>query len=82
MARVKRAPHLRALADRVYAAFLRSPQNPRITEVWLLSRYGDPSLTDDALEQLYSQLLKQFGGGGAGGEPPPQKELRRGRDTR
>jgi hypothetical protein len=82
MARVKRAPHLRALADRVYAAFLRSPQNQHITEVWLLSRYSDPGLTDNALEQLYSELLKQFGGGGSGGEPPPQKERRQGWDAR
>lgn len=83
MARAKRRPHIRALADRVHAAFQRCPQNLGITESWLLSRYGDPKLSDDELELLYLDLLRQLsGGGGGGGEPPPQKERRQGRDTR
>ena len=77
MTSVKRAPHLWALAKRVHTAFKRSQQKPHITEAWLLFQYRNPSLTDDALEQLYLELLKQFGG-----EPPPQNERRREWDAR
>lgn len=84
MATIPMKPSIRKKCDKVYDLLKRKGIGSGIFRNWLASRPSDKYVSDNELDELYSQLLK-FGACVEGedndsdGTPPPQRQLGRGR---